>query len=123
MPIRVVGLQGSGKTTATAKIAKRLKEREKKKVLMASLDTRRPAAQEQLAILGLQANIATLPIVPGEPPVAIAQRALMAGRLEGYDVVTLDTDGRVQLQDALMAEGEAGPDAPRPGETDTRSGG
>src|SRR3546814_11195424 len=82
MPIRVVGLQGSGKTTATAKIAKRLKERERKKVLMASLDTRRPAAQEQLAILGIQADIATLPIVTGEPPVAIAKSAMIAGRID-----------------------------------------
>src|SRR3546814_6976379 len=73
--IMLVGLQGSGKTTSCAKIARRLQEREKKKVLMASLDVRRPAAQEQLKVLGQQAGVATLPIVPGEPPVAIARRA------------------------------------------------
>ena len=91
--IMMVGLQGSGKTTTTAKIAMRLVSRERKRVLMASLDTRRPAAQEQLAVLGRQANVPTLPIVPGEPPVAIAKRALQTGRLEGYDVVMLDTAG------------------------------
>ena len=74
--IMMVGLQGSGKTTTTAKLAKRLTERERKKVLMASLDVRRPAAQEQLAVLGEQTGVATLPIVPGEPPVEIARRAL-----------------------------------------------
>jgi signal recognition particle subunit SRP54 len=113
----MVGLQGSGKTTTTAKLARRLADRQKRKTLMASLDTRRPAAQEQLAILGLQADIATLPIVPGEPPVAIAKRAMMAGRLEGYDVVMLDTAGRLHIDDALMAEVEAVRDATRPVET------
>ena len=117
VPIMMVGLQGSGKTTTTAKIARRLSVREKKKVLMASLDTRRPAAQEQLAILGLQAEIATLPIVPGEPPVAIARRAILAGRLEGYDVVMLDTAGRLHIDDELMAEVEAVRDATGPAET------
>ncbi len=117
VPILMVGLQGSGKTTTTAKIARRLSVREKKKVLMASLDTRRPAAQEQLAILGLQAEIATLPIVPGEPPVAIARRAILAGRLEGYDVVMLDTAGRLHIDDELMAEVEAVRDATGPAET------
>jgi signal recognition particle subunit SRP54 len=117
VPILMVGLQGSGKTTTTAKIARRLKEREKKKVLMASLDTRRPAAQEQLAILGIQADVATLPIVPGEPPVAIAKRAIMAGRLEGYDVVMLDTAGRLHIDDELMAEVVAVRDATGPAET------
>jgi signal recognition particle subunit SRP54 len=116
VPILMVGLQGSGKTTTTAKIARRLKEREKKKVLMASLDTRRPAAQEQLAILGIQADVATLPIVPGEPPVAIAKRAIMAGRLEGYDVVMLDTAGRLHIDDELMAEVVAVRDATSPAE-------
>src|SRR3546814_3260081 len=76
----LVGLQGSGKTTSCAKIARRLQEREKKKVLMASLDVRRPAAQEQLKVLGQQAGVATLPIVPGEPPVAIARRAMQSDR-------------------------------------------
>jgi signal recognition particle subunit SRP54 len=117
VPILMVGLQGSGKTTTTAKIARRLSTREKKKVLMASLDTRRPAAQEQLAILGLQADVATLPIVPGEPPVAIAKRAIMAGRLEGYDVVMLDTAGRLHIDDELMAEVVAVRDATSPAET------
>jgi signal recognition particle subunit SRP54 len=117
VPILMVGLQGSGKTTTTAKIARRLKERERKKVLMASLDTRRPAAQEQLAILGIQAEVATLPIVPGEPPVAIAKRAILAGRLEGYDVVMLDTAGRLHIDDELMAEVAAVRDATSPAET------
>ena len=117
VPILMVGLQGSGKTTTTAKIARRLKERERKKVLMASLDTRRPAAQEQLAVLGVQADVATLPIVPGEPPVAIAKRAILAGRLEGYDVVMLDTAGRLHIDDELMAEVAAVRDATGPAET------
>ena len=102
--IMLVGLQGSGKTTSCAKIAKRLQEREKKKVLMASLDVRRPAAQEQLKVLGEQALVATLPIVPGEPPVAIAKRAMQSGALEGYDVVLLDTAGRLAIDEELMAE-------------------
>ncbi len=87
VPILMVGLQGSGKTTSTAKIAKRLLEQRGKRVLMASLDVRRPAAQQQLAILGEQVGVKTLPIVIGEPPVAIAKRALQMGRLEGFDVV------------------------------------
>ncbi|MBB3066469.1 signal recognition particle protein [Limibacillus halophilus] len=116
-PILMVGLQGSGKTTTTAKIAKRLAEREKKKVLMASLDVRRPAAQEQLALLGIQAGIATLPIVPGETPVKIAKRALQTGALEGYDVVMLDTAGRLAIDEALMAEVAAVRDATKPSET------
>ena len=93
--IMMVGLQGSGKTTTTAKISKRLNEREKRKVLMASLDTRRPAAQEQLKILGEQAGIDTLPIIKGQTPQQIAARAMQAGRLGGYDVVMLDTAGRL----------------------------
>lgn len=104
VPILMVGLQGSGKTTSTAKIAKRLTTREKRKVLMASLDTRRPAAMEQLATLGKQTEVATLPIVPGQSAVQIARRAMEAGRLGGYDVVLLDTAGRTTLDDALMAE-------------------
>lgn len=104
VPILMVGLQGSGKTTTTAKIAKRLTEREKRKVLMASLDTRRPAAMEQLAILGKQIGVDSLPIVAGQTAVQIARRAMEAGRLGGYDVVMLDTAGRVTLDEGLMAE-------------------
>src|SRR3954466_7777119 len=89
--IMLVGLQGSGKTTTCAKIALRLKNRERKKVLMASLDVQRPAAQEQLAQLGKQIGVTTLPIVPGQRPVEITRRALEVGRREGYDVVMLDT--------------------------------
>ena len=102
--ILMVGLQGSGKTTTSAKIGKRLTDRERKKVLLASLDTRRPAAQEQLRVLGEQTGVATLPIVPGEGPTQIASRAMMAGRLGGYDVVILDTAGRTHIDDELMAE-------------------
>jgi signal recognition particle subunit SRP54 len=102
--IMMVGLQGSGKTTTTAKLAKRLKEREKRKVLMASLDVRRPAAMEQLAVLGRDVTVDTLPVVAGQTPVQIARRALEAGRLGGYDVVLLDTAGRITLDDAMMAE-------------------
>ena len=100
----MVGLQGSGKTTTTAKLAKRLTEQGRRKVLMASLDVRRPAAMEQLAVLGQQIGVETLPIVAGQQPAQIAQRALQAGRLGGYDVVLLDTAGRTTLDDAMMAE-------------------
>lgn len=102
--VLMVGLQGSGKTTTTAKIAKRLMERDRKRVLMASLDTRRPAAQEQLKILGEQAGVPTLPIVEGQTPVAIAKRAMQAAKLQGIDVVMLDTAGRLAVDEALMAE-------------------
>ncbi len=102
--ILMVGLQGSGKTTTTAKIAKRLTERGKRRVLMASLDTRRPAAMEQLATLGTQVDVTTLPIVPGQSAVQIARRAMDAARFGNYDVVLLDTAGRVTLDEALMAE-------------------
>jgi signal recognition particle subunit SRP54 len=102
--IMMVGLQGSGKTTTSAKIAKRLTERQGKKVLMASLDTRRPAAQEQLRQLGEQTNVATLPIVAGQTPVEIARRAVQAGKLGGHDVVILDTAGRTHIDEPLMAE-------------------
>ena len=115
--ILMVGLQGSGKTTTTGKIAKRLTERERKRVLMASLDVHRPAAQEQLRILGEQTKVATLPIVPGETPVQIAQRAMRVGRAEGYDVVMLDTAGRLAIDDVLMAEVAAVRDATNPVET------
>ncbi len=102
--IMMVGLQGSGKTTTTAKIGKRLAELAKRKVLMASLDTRRPAAMEQLAVLGRQVSVDTLPVVAGQTPVQIAGRAQQAGRLGGYDVVLLDTAGRLTLDEALMNE-------------------
>src|SRR5215210_2920702 len=105
--IMMVGLQGSGKTTTTAKLAKRLAERERKKVLMASLDVARPAAQEQLAVLGRQAGVDTLPVVAGQQPVEIAKRALQAAKLQAYDVVLLDTAGRLHIDDALMAEMKA----------------
>ena len=102
--ILMVGLQGSGKTTTTAKIAKRLKERQGKKVLLASLDTRRPAAMEQLRVLGEQVGVDTLPIVAGENPVQIARRAEREARLGGYDVLILDTAGRTHIDEELMAE-------------------
>jgi len=104
VPIMMVGLQGSGKTTTTAKIAKRLTEQGRRKVLMASLDVRRPAAMEQLAVLGQQVGVETLPIVAGQHPAQIAQRALQAGRLGGFDVVLLDTAGRTTLDEAMMNE-------------------
>lgn len=102
--VMMVGLQGSGKTTTTAKIANRLQTRDRRKVLMASLDTRRPAAQEQLKILGEQANVATLPIIAGQRPADIAKRAVTSAKFGGYDVVMLDTAGRLQIDEALMAE-------------------
>jgi signal recognition particle subunit SRP54 len=102
--IMMVGLQGSGKTTTTAKIGRRLTLRHKKKVLLASLDVRRPAAQEQLRVLGQQNDIDTLPIVAGQTPTQIAERAMMAGRLGGYDVVILDTAGRIHIDEPLMLE-------------------
>jgi signal recognition particle subunit SRP54 len=105
--IMMVGLQGSGKTTTTAKIAKRLTEKDRKKVMMASLDVARPAAQEQLAVLGRQADVATLPVVPGQQPVEIAKRALNAARLQGFDVLMLDTAGRLHVDQALMDEMKA----------------
>jgi len=103
-PIMLVGLQGSGKTTTTAKLAKLLGEKRKQKVLMASLDVRRPAAMEQLRTLGFQVGVSVLDTVTGEPPKAIAKRALQKGRLEGYDVVLLDTAGRLAIDEALMTE-------------------
>nr|WP_321455224.1 signal recognition particle protein [uncultured Cohaesibacter sp.] len=106
VPIMMVGLQGSGKTTSTAKIALRLQTRDRKKVLMASLDTRRPAAQEQLRVLGEQNDIATLPIVAGQTPTQIAERAINAAKLGGYDVVMLDTAGRTHVDEPLMVEME-----------------
>lgn len=114
--IMMVGLQGSGKTTSTAKIAKRLKEKERKKVLMASLDVQRPAAQEQLAVLGTQTDVATLPIVPGQQPVDIARRALQSAKLQGFDVVMLDTAGRLHVDQALMDEMKAVAEVSNPAE-------
>ena len=115
--IMLVGLQGSGKTTTTAKIGKRLQEREKKKVMMASLDVARPAAQEQLKTLGEQADIATLPILAGQRPVDIARRAMQAARLGGYDIVLLDTAGRLHIDETLMDEVAGVRDAADPVET------
>lgn len=102
--VMMVGLQGSGKTTSTAKIALRLNSKQNKKVLMASLDVRRPAAQEQLATLGRQVGVSTLPIVAGETPLQITRRALEMGKQEGYDVVMLDTAGRLHIDAELMQE-------------------
>jgi signal recognition particle subunit SRP54 len=116
VPILMVGLQGGGKTTTTAKLAKRLSERDRKKVLMASLDVTRPAAREQLRTLGEQVGVDTLPIVQGETALAIAKRAMTAGRLQGYDVVMLDTAGRVSIDEGLMAEARAVKDAVNPHE-------
>ncbi|HEC14712.1 MAG TPA: signal recognition particle protein [Rhodospirillales bacterium] len=102
--VLMVGLQGSGKTTTSAKLALRIRKREKKKVLMASLDIYRPAAQKQLAVLGEQAEVPTLPVVMGERPLAIAKRAMETARREGFDVVVLDTAGRLHIDAELMAE-------------------
>jgi len=104
VPVLMVGLQGAGKTTLTAKLGKRLQEKDRKKVLMASLDVRRPAAQEQLKVLGEQAGVFTLPIVAGQQPVDIAKRAMEVARLSAYDVVLLDTAGRLHVDEALMDE-------------------
>lgn len=117
MAILVVGLQGSGKTTTTGKLGRYLTERHRKKVLMASLDVRRPAAQEQLRVLGDQALIPTLDIVLGETPVAIARRAMQQARREGYDVVLLDTAGRLSIDEELMDEAVAIRDVAKPHET------
>lgn len=105
-PILMVGLQGGGKTTSTAKLAKRLKDRDGKRVLMASLDIYRPAAMEQLAVLGAQIGVDTLPIVPGQKPVDIAKRAKQQAIMGGYDVYMLDTAGRLHIDEVLMQEVE-----------------
>jgi signal recognition particle subunit SRP54 len=115
--IMLVGLQGSGKTTTAGKIANRLKQRDRKKVLLASLDVQRPAAQEQLAVLGRQIGVASLPVVPGEKPVAITRRALETGRTQGYDVVILDTAGRLHVNEELMLEVAAVREAAQPHQT------
>ncbi|MDA0369844.1 MAG: signal recognition particle protein, partial [Proteobacteria bacterium] len=117
VPMMIVGLQGSGKTTTTAKLAAYLVEKRGKKVMMASLDVRRPAAQEQLRVLGDQALIPTLDIKLGEKPVDIARRAMTQGRREGYDVVLLDTAGRLAIDDDMMDEAVAIRDAVKPHET------
>ncbi len=116
-PILMVGLQGSGKTTTTAKLAKRLSSRDGKRVLMASLDTNRPAAMEQLRILGAQIGVDTLPIVPGEDAVRIARRAKQQASLGGYDVYLLDTAGRLQIDAVLMDEVARVRDVAAPRET------
>ena len=115
--VLMVGLQGSGKTTSTAKLGLRLQTRDNKRALMASLDTRRPAAQQQLAVLGTQTGVETLNIVPGEPPVAIARRALTTAKLGGFDVLLLDSAGRLHIDDELMDEIVAVRDATNPVET------
>jgi len=116
-PILMVGLQGSGKTTTTAKLAKRLKEKDNKRVLMASLDIYRPAAQHQLAVLGAQIGVDTLPIVAGQSAVQIATRAKQQATLGGYDVYLLDTAGRLHINEELMAEVQAVRDVASPRET------
>lgn len=115
--ILMVGLQGSGKTTTSAKLALRLRQRNRKKALLASLDVRRPAAQEQLAILARQADVVSLPIVAGQAPAEITRRALDVARREGYDVVILDTAGRLHIDDELMVELEEVRGIARPHET------
>jgi signal recognition particle subunit SRP54 len=115
--ILMAGLQGSGKTTTSAKLAKRISERHKKKVLLASLDTRRPAAMEQLQQLAGQVGVDFLPIVKGQKAVDIAKRAMTAGKLQGFDVVILDTAGRTSIDEEMMAEATAIAQATRPRET------
>ncbi len=117
VPILMVGLQGSGKTTTSGKLGLRLGGRLRKRVLLASLDVQRPAAQLQLQQLAERAGVASLPIVPGEGPLAIAARALDTGRREGYDVVVLDTAGRLSIDAALMDEVRQVRDATKPAET------
>ncbi len=116
-PVLMVGLQGSGKTTTTAKLAKRLKDREGKRVLMASLDVQRPAAMEQLQVLGTQVGVDTLPIVKGEDPVTIAKRAKTQASLGGYDVYMLDTAGRLHIDQELIQQAAQVRDAVQPRET------
>ena len=102
--IMMVGLQGSGKTTSTAKIARLLQSKHNHKVLMVSLDVVRPAAQEQLKVLGDDNGVATLPIIPNQNPVDITKRALQSAQLSGYDLVLLDTAGRLSIDEQLMVE-------------------
>ena len=116
-PILMVGLQGSGKTTTSAKLALMLQTREKKRVLMASLDVSRPAAMEQLKILGERAGVSTLPVVAGQTPLMIAKRAMASARVGGYDVLILDTAGRQHVDEELMSEIAQVRDAVKPHET------
>ncbi len=116
-PILMVGLQGSGKTTTAAKLAKRLKEKENKRVLMASLDIYRPAAQHQLEVLGAQIGVDTLPIVANQTAVQIAKRAKQQATLGGYDVYILDTAGRLHIDETLMTEVQDVRDVAAPRET------
>jgi len=102
--ILMAGLQGSGKTTTAGKLALRLTRTDRKKVMLASLDVRRPAAMEQLAMLAEQAGVASLPIVQGQMPADITRRALQAAKLQGFDVLILDTAGRTTIDEAMMAE-------------------
>ena len=115
--VLMVGLQGSGKTTTTGKIANRLQNKDRKRVLMVSLDTYRPAAQEQLAILGKQAGVISLPIVAGQQPLDIAKRGLEEARRGGFDVVLFDTAGRLTIDEAMMTEIAALRDLIKPHET------
>lgn len=117
IPILMVGLQGSGKTTTSGKLARRFRERLRRKVLLASLDTQRPAAQLQLAQLAEQAQVPSLPIVAGQTPVQIAQRALDTARREGFDIVILDTAGRLSINQALMDEVKQIREVTHPAET------
>jgi len=133
VPILMVGLQGSGKTTSSAKIAYRLAQgpqgmsaemfgssgtfATRRKVMMASLDTRRPAAQQQLKVLGEQTGVPTLPIVPLEMPLAITRRAMETARREGFDVLILDTAGRLAIDEELMTEVKQISDLAQPKET------
>src|SRR5580692_11793628 len=116
-PILMVGLQGSGKTTTSAKLGLLLQSKEKKRVLMASLDVNRPAAMEQLRVLGEQAGVATLPVVAGQDPLTIARRAMASAKVGGYDVLILDTAGRQSIDEQLMAEVAAIKAATNPHET------
>lgn len=114
--IMMAGLQGSGKTTTAGKLALRLKERDRKKVMLASLDTRRPAAMEQLQTLAKQADVGFLPIVPGQSAVEITRRAMTAARVGAYDVLILDTAGRTTVDDDLMGEAAEIAQVARPSE-------
>jgi len=117
IPILMVGLQGSGKTTTAGKLGLRLREKARRRVLLASLDTQRPAAQLQLAQLAEQAGVPSLPIIAGQTPVEIAQRAMDTGRREGFDIVILDTAGRLSINQELMDEVRAVRAATEPAET------
>ena len=117
VPVLLVGLQGSGKTTTAGKLALRFRTRLRKKVLLASLDTQRPAAREQLRQLAEQAGVPSLPIIEGQTPVQIAQRAMDTGRREGFDIVLLDTAGRLSIDEELMREVQDIRTATNPAET------